>query len=602
VRPVRDGEGERCVLARMSRLFVPTLRESPSDAEIASHRLLIRAGFIRRVGDAAGIYALLPLGWASVARIEAIIREEMDAIGGQELRLPIVQPAELWQQTGRWAVYGEEMWRLTDRHGRQYCLGPTHEEVVTDLVRLSVRSWRQLPLLLYQIQNKYRDERRPRFGLLRAREFIMKDGYSFHRDEADLERCYREVFDAYARIFARLGLTCRAVRADAGAIGGHLTHEFMALADSGEAELLFCPVCDWAADVEEAEVVAPPAPTSAEAPPPCRVPTPGCRTVPEVAAYLGVPEAAVAKILFFWAETSAGARRAVAALVPGDREVNEVKLRHATDALRLAPMDAAEAPAPVGYAGPIGLRGVDLFTDPLVLAGPPGGGGWVVGANEPDLHLAGVVPGRDFDPGTVAPLVAARPGDPCPACGAPLVGRRGIEVGQVFGLGTKYSTALGARYLDVDGQERPIVMGCYGIGVTRTLAAIVEQHHDDAGIVWPPAVAPYDCVLLPLGGGAEGTRALEVAERLGDALQAEGVRVVLDDRDERPGVKFKDADLVGFPERVTLGRSLDQGLAEWKGRAEGEARLVPVEELPRRLAERVRAAGGGGWPAGRRPA
>lgn len=607
------------MVTRMSRLLAPTWREAPADAELASHRLMLRAGLIRRVGEAAGIYALLPLGLRAVARIEAIIRTELDAIGGQEVLLPIVQPAELWRQSGRWAVYGDEMWRLQDRHGRAYCLAPTHEEVVTDLVRLEVHSWRQLPLLLYQVQNKYRDERRPRFGMLRAREFIMKDGYSFHRDAQDLRRCYEEVFAAYERIFARCGLQCRAVRADAGAMGGGRTHEFMALADAGEAEVLFCTRCDYAADVEEADVALPA--TAADPPAEGRVaagaegrvegtggpaagvaetlPGAPCTRVASSAAADGTPFAArvgvsageTAQMLFYVASFGEGSHpEVIAAVLPGDRRINEVKLGHAAGALGLRPADANETPLAACDAGPVGLTGVRLFTDRLVVVP---GRAWVVGANADGFHLTGVVAGRDFDPGTVASLSMAVAGDPCPSCGAPLAHRRGIEVGQVFELGTKYSHALKAHYVDLDGTELPVVMGCYGIGVTRTLAAVIEQHHDEHGILWPSTIAPYDCVVVPVGAGEAGGAALEAAARLTAELGALRVRAVLDDRDERPGVKFKDADLFGFPERITLGRALADGLVEWKGRREPDARLVPLDAVARLVADRVRAAGGG---------
>lgn len=558
------------MIARMSRLLAPTLREAPADAELPSHQLMLRAGLIRRVGDSAGIYALLPLGLRVKAKIEAIIRQEMDAVGGQELVMPIVQPAELWQETGRWAVYGEEMWRLQDRHGRLYCLGPTHEEVITDLARHEVRSWRQLPLLLYQIQNKYRDERRPRFGLLRGREFVMKDGYSFHADETDLGRCYREVYGAYARIFARCGLDCRPVLADSGAIGGSDTHEFMALADAGEAEIVYCRQCDYAADIERAEPALPP--PVAAAPDLERVATPGARTIAELSAFLGVPPGGIAKLLVYRAGYAGGREETVAALLPGDRELNEVRLQGACAAVSLRTATAEEVPVPLGYAGPVGLSGVRLFTDRAVASG----GGWVVGANTAGFHLRGAVAGRDFDPGTVAALALARPGDPCPACGAPLAARRGIEVGQVFGLGTKYSTALKATFLDSGGREQPMVMGCYGIGVTRTMAAIIEQHHDDQGIIWPAAVAPYQAVLVPVGAGEEGRRAEAAAAALAEDLAAGGVEVLLDDRDERPGVKFKDADLLGIPVRVTLGRALAAGQVEVKVRTAEAPALVPL--------------------------
>jgi len=563
------------MIARMSRLLLPTLREAPADAELPSHRLMLRAGLIRRVGESAGIYALLPLGLRVKAKIEAVIREEMDGVGGQELAMPIVQPAELWQETGRWSVYGEEMWRLKDRHGRLYCLGPTHEEVITDLARHEVRSWRQLPLLLYQIQNKYRDERRPRFGLLRAREFVMKDAYSFHADQADLDRCYRDVYGAYARIFHRCGLECRPVLADSGAIGGSATHEFMALADAGEAEIVSCPQCDYAADVEQGEVAVRPGAAGAAAP--VRVATPGARTIAEVAAFLGVRPEETAKILFYRAAYGDGRAETVAALIPGDRELNEIKLINATGALELRPATAEEVSAPLGYAGPVGLSGARLFTDRQIAAG----GAWVVGANVEGYHVTGVVAGRDFEPGTQAALSIVRAGDPCPSCGAALTTRRGIEVGQVFGLGTKYSTVLKATFLDAAGREQPMMMGCYGIGVTRTMAAIIEQHHDDLGIIWPKAVAPYHVVLVPVGAGDDGRRAAAAAEALAADLSRIGVEVLLDDRDGRPGVKFNDADLLGIPVRVTLGRALAEGRVEMKIRAAGAAELVPLAEAAR---------------------
>ena len=570
------------MIVRLSHLLAPTLREAPSDAELPSHQLMLRAGLIRRVGDSAGLYCLLPLGLRVKAKVEAIIREEMNAIGGQELLMPIVQPAELWQETGRWELYGEEMWRVRDRHGRQYCLGPTHEEVVTDLARREVRSWRQLPLLVYQIQNKYRDERRPRFGLLRAREFVMKDAYSFHQDEGDLRRCYREVFGAYERIFGRCGLLCRAVLADSGAIGGDATHEFMALADAGEAEILYCSACDYAADAEGAEARSVLAGTPQGEP--TRVATPGARSVAEVAALLGVGPEAVAKILFYRLTGATGRTETVAALIPGDRELNEAKFRRATGAADLRPALPEEVPAPLGSAGPVGLEGVALFTDARVAAG----GAWIVGAGEAGYHLTGVRAGRDFDPGTVAGLAQVRAGDPCPTCGAALSARRGIEVGQVFGLGTKYSTALKATFLDAAGHEQPMLMGCYGIGVTRTMAAIVEQHHDPDGILWPAAVAPYHCVVVPVGAGADGQRAMAAAEALTAELAALGVEVVLDDRDERPGVKFKDADLLGFPVRVTLGRALGTGQVEMKRRGGPQAELIQLAEAAAAVVAAVR--------------
>jgi prolyl-tRNA synthetase len=570
---------------RLSTLLAPTLREAPAEADVASHVLMLRAGLMRKL--ASGFYTLLPLGWRAAAKVEQIVRQEMDRQGAQELRLPVVQPAELWEETGRWAEYGDEMWRLKDRHGRLFCLGPTHEEVITDLVRSTIRSYRQLPVTLYQIQVKYRDEVRPRFGVMRAREFVMKDAYSFDRDEAGLRESYRRMYEAYSRIFTRCGLEFAVVEADSGAIGGSETHEFMALADSGEAGLVHCPACGYAADIEKAEgVPASAAPDGAAVGPRQRVATPGMHSIEEVAAYLGRSPQRLAKTLFYWCSFGDGRRTLVAAVVRGDRQVNEIKLRRATGALQVGLADAGEVMrltgAPVGSAGPVGLRGAAVLTDREVALGH----GWIVGAGEEGWHLVDVEPGRDFDPGEPLDLRLAVGGDPCPRCGAPLLGRRGVEVGQVFQLGTKYSSAMGAAYLDESGRERPCVMGCYGIGVTRTVAAIIEQRHDADGIVWPLSVAPFHVEVVPVPAGPQGATA-EAAERLHAQLSDLGVEVLVDDRDERPGVKFKDADLYGVPIRVTVGRALAEGKVEVMDRATRAVELWPVEETARRLADRV---------------
>ncbi len=607
---------------RITSLLAPTLREDPAEAEIASHRLMLRAGLMRKV--AAGIYTFLPLGHRAVAKVERIVREEMDRKGAQELRLPIVQPAELWEETGRWAAYGDEMWRVKDRHGRLFCLGPTHEEIITDLVRREVSSYRQLPLLLYQIQNKYRDEIRPRFGVMRAREFVMKDAYSFHRDEESLRRTYEDMYDAYSRVFSRCGLDFRAVEADTGAIGGHFSHEFMALADTGEAGLVHCDTCGYAANVERAES-PPPAPVAGEPAPLARVATPGVRTIEELTAFLGLPPQRMAKILFYWARDGAGGAapagrtgssagdeggnggaapggdggaeagwRLVAALVRGDRQLNEVKLRNALGAaaVHLAPPEDVRRAAgvPTGFAGPVGLRGVLLLADPEVMASP----NLVAGANEEGFHLVNVNPGRDFRPDRVVDLRSAEAGDPCPRCGpGVLAARRGIEVGQIFQLGTKYSRAMGAAYLDEEGRERPLIMGCYGIGVTRTVAAVIEQHHDGDGIAWPAGVAPYHVLVVPVNAAEAPQR--QAAERIYGELLAAGVEVCLDDRDERAGVKFKDADLWGFPLRVTVGpRALAEGRVEVHRRRERVTETVPVEEAAGRVRELLEEAGRGG--------
>jgi prolyl-tRNA synthetase len=554
---------------RVSELLIPTLREVPAEAEVASHRLLLRAGFIRKV--AAGIYTYLPLAQRVLMKIKAIVREEMNRIGGQEILLPIIQPAELWHQSGRWNVYGPELFRLQDRHKRDFCLGPTHEEIVTALVAAEVRSYKQLPLLLYQIQNKYRDERRPRFGLLRGREFVMKDLYSFDRDEEGLDRSYQKMFEAYTRVFGRMGLKFRAVEADTGAIGGSVSHEFMVLADSGEAVIVYCPdeACGYAANVEKAESMFVPE-TGGEEAPLEMVATPGMRTVEEVTGFLGVPAKRLVKTLLYRTE-----RGLVAALVRGDREVNEVKLQNHLDVLTLELADEAAIEAatgaPVGFSGPVGLK-VPLVVDREVAALKAA----VTGANKADAHFVNVCPGRDFPVTGTADIRLVAGGDPCPRCGKPLAEVRGIEVGQVFKLGEKYSRVMEAFYLDEQGIQRPMVMGTCGIGITRTMAAAVEQHHDADGIIWPVSIAPFQAVVLPVN--VQDAEQAAAAGRVQQALAAAGVEAVLDDRAERPGVKFKDADLVGYPVRVTAGRHVAEGMVEVHNRRTRESALVPEEE------------------------
>ncbi|MBO8141019.1 MAG: proline--tRNA ligase [Firmicutes bacterium] len=545
---------------RMSQLLAPTLRETPGEAEIVSHQLMLRAGLLRKT--AAGMYTYLPLGWRVLQKIMNIVREEMDNKGGQELLMPIVQPAELWRETGRWTEYGDEMFRLKDRHGREFCLGPTHEELITALVRAEVRSYRQLPLLLYQIANKYRDEIRPRFGVMRGREFIMKDLYSFDRDEAGLDESYAKMYDAYTRAFQRMGLDVRAVEADPGAIGGNVTHEFMVLAEAGEAAVVHCPQCAYAANTEKAECVPPPPGDEPDKPVPAaeRVATPSVRTIDELTRFLGVPADRLLKTLIYEADGEP-----VAAVVRGDHELNEVKLKRALGATSVAMASAAVIErvtgAPVGFAGPAGLSGVRIVADPWAARVRDG----VAGANAADEHLIHVEPGRDWQADVIADIRTAAPGDPCPRCGAPLAAARGIEVGQIFKLGTKYSEVLGATYLDERGESHPVVMGCYGIGISRTMAAIIEQHHDENGIRWPVSVAPYHVVIVPVK--YEDERQRQAAEQLYRELSAAGVETVLDDRPERAGVKFKDADLIGFPLRITVGpRALAEGSVELKSR------------------------------------
>ncbi|WP_324717750.1 proline--tRNA ligase [Carboxydochorda subterranea] len=570
---------------RMSQLLAPTLREEPAEAESDSHRLMLRAGLIRK--SSAGIYTYLPLAFRSLRKISEIVREEMDRAGGQELQLPIVQPAELWVETGRWYEYGPEMFRLKDRHGREFCLGPTHEEIITALVRAEVRSYRQLPLLLYQIQNKYRDEIRPRFGVIRGREFIMKDLYSFDRDEAGLEESYRKMYEAYSRAFHRCGLSTTAVEADPGAIGGDVTHEFMVLSPIGEAQVVHCRQCGYAANVEAAPASAPPArPQGApatEAPPaPRKVSTPGVRTIEDLVRFLGTPAHAILKTLLY-----EGDGRLVAAVIRGDHQLNEVKLARA---IGLSSVQAASPErvrevtgAPAGFVGPVGLNRVEIVADPWAMALDEA----VTGANEEDAHLVGVVPGRHFSADRVTDIRLVVPGDPCPRCGAPLDRSAGIEVGQIFKLHTKYSEALGATFLDEDGKEKPVVMGCYGIGITRTLAAVIEQHHDDKGIIWPVSVAPYHAVVVPVNVKDRGQ--IEAAERLYHELTGAGVETVLDDREERPGVKFNDADLMGFPYRVTVGARLAaSGQVEIRRRSDGRDVPVSLDEAASKVREWLR--------------
>ncbi|MFP6609116.1 MAG: proline--tRNA ligase [Deltaproteobacteria bacterium] len=566
---------------RYSALHAPTLKQDPADAEVVSHRLLVRGGFIRQV--ARGIYDILPLGLRSLRKIERIIRDELDRAGCQELLLPIVSPAELWQESGRWEMYGKELLRLADRHGREFCFGPTHEEVITDLVRRDLRSYRELPLNLYQIQTKFRDEVRPRFGLMRGREFIMKDGYSFHADREDCQREYENMYAAYSRIFERCGLTVRVVEADTGNIGGSMSHEFQVLADSGEDLIVSCDSCEYAANVEKAELAAAAAEAFDDAEL-TEVDTPGASTIEEVSGMLGLAPERFVKTLIF----TAGDGTAVAALVRGDDQLSEPKLRAAlgADELRMASDDEVERAtgAAVGFAGPVGL-GLRTLADHRLV----GARGMATGANKADTHLVGVAHERDFGKVEVADLRTAGDGDGCGRCGkGRLQETRGIEVGQVFYLGTKYSSALGATYLDADGKQQPIEMGTYGIGVTRTMAAAVEQNHDERGMVWPVPIAPFEVVVVPAKWEDQATR--DAAEKVYAELLKRRVETVLDDRDERAGVKFNDADLIGIPFRITVGpRGLAEGKLELTRRNGGEQELIEVERAAERVAELVAA-------------
>jgi prolyl-tRNA synthetase len=554
---------------RLSRTYAPTLKETPAEAEVVSHKLLLRAGLIRKL--TAGVYTYLPLGLRAVNNVARIVREEMDRAGAQEILMPAVQPADLWKESGRWDHYGRELLRFVDRHDRESCLGPTHEEVVTDLVRHEIRSYRQLPLNLYQIQTKFRDEIRPRFGLMRGREFIMKDAYSFDKDEAGADASYWAMYEAYARIFARLGLRFRAVAADSGAIGGSFSHEFMVLAATGEDTIVSCPACAYGANLEKAEALCPPPGDIPACPPTETVATPGQHTVGEVTTFLGVPATAIVKTLLYMADGVP-----VAGLVRGDRELNEIKLKNLLDAkdLRLASPEEVQAltRAPVGFAGPVGLGVEKIFADQeLTLASD-----WIVGANAADAHLRHVDLARDVTVTAFADLRQVAPGDVCPMCGQPVAFTRGIEVGHVFKLGLKYSRSMNATFLDEAGKEQFMIMGSYGIGVSRVVAACIEQNHDENGIVFPPPVAPFEVVLLHLNPKDEAANA--TAEALYAALTGAGVEILLDDRDERPGVKFKDADLMGFPLQLTLGgKGLARGIVETKDRRTGEKGELPLE-------------------------
>jgi prolyl-tRNA synthetase len=557
---------------RLSQYLMPTLKETPADAEIVSHQLMLRSGMIRKV--AAGIYTYMPLGLRSVRKVEQIVREEMDRAGCLELLMPMVIPAELWEESGRWDQYGRELLRLRDRKDAQFCLGPTHEEVITDVVRNTVKSYRQLPLNLYQIQGKFRDEIRPRFGLMRGREFIMKDAYSFDLDSDQADISYAKMYAAYQNIFRRCGLNFRAVEADTGNIGGSFSHEFMVLADSGEDAIVSCDACDYAANVEKAQLRQP----EGRCPMPEleleKVETPGQKTVAEVAEFLRIQPQQMLKTLLF--ETDAGAQ--VAVVLRGDRELNEIKLCRKLGCNEVQLVDEATVEvlsgAPCGFAGPIGLSCPILADNEVAMMAD-----CVAGANVVDTHYRGVNYGRDFAVSEFADLRQAEAGDRCPRfeCTGTLQSWRGIEVGHVFKLGTTYSEALGATVLNAEGKDETLVMGCYGIGIGRSVAAAIEQNHDANGIIFPMPIAPFQ-VLITLLNPKEAQVA-EAGETLYRQLQDNGIEVLLDDRDERPGSKFKDADLVGIPLRVTVGaRGLKEGVFEISWRSSGEKMMVPMDE------------------------
>ncbi len=565
-----------------SRMFIPTMKEEPKEAEVISHRLMLRAGFIRRLSS--GIYTWLPLGLKSLRKVEHIIREEMDRTGAQEILMPSVQPKELWVESGRWDLYGKELLRFKDRNERELCLAPTHEEVITDLVRREVRSYRELPLSLYQIQTKFRDEIRPRFGVMRSREFIMKDGYTFDMDEQGAEKSSMAMFQAYDNIFRRCGLKFRAVEADTGEIGGKFSHEFMVLADTGEDVIISCDTCGYAANLERAEVGGPAGAGGKTGGSYKRVNTPGKRRVEEVAEYLHVPPRQLVKTLIFTTD-----RGTVGVLVAGDHEINPTKLKNVLSFKFVELADTATIEqatgGPLGFSGPLGLD-IPLYGDKDVR----GMEDFVVGGNEKDVHIVDVNVG-DFKTEGYYDLRVAIAGDPCPRCQGRLTATRGIEVGHIFKLGTKYSESMNATFLDQDGQDRFMVMGCYGIGVGRTVAAAIEQNHDENGMALPFAIAPAEVEVLPVN--TSHTESMEIAHTVYDALVNKGIDTILDDRDERPGVKFKDCDLIGVPFRVTVGeRALKEGNVEIKTRTRKEPEKVRKEEIIGRIVTYVESARG----------
>lgn len=564
-----------------SKLYAPTLREVPSDADVVSQQLMLRAGFMRKVAN--GLYSFLPLGWRSIKKIEAIIREEMDRSGAQEIMMPILQPAEIWKESDRWNAYGAEMMRINDRHDVEYCLGPTHEEMITTLVKNEINSYRQLPVNLYQIQSKFRDERRPRYGLMRSREFIMKDGYSFDIDDTAADVSYKNMYDAYSRIFTRCGLTFRPVEADSGAIGGSNTHEFMAIAEAGEADIIHCSACDYAANIEigkpgimkqaeealkELEVVD----------------TPHASTIEAVAEMLNLPLEKTIKAVVYAIED-----KVILAMVRGDHDVNEVAVQHAVNGSvepeMATPEQLEKVGLTAGFISPVGLKQTDDFiivVDESVMETYNVCGG----ANKEDAHYININPKRDFntDDIIVAPIRLITKDDVCPECHSPLEYSKGIEVGQVFKLGTKYSESLQATYLDQNGRPNAMVMGCYGIGVSRTLAAAIEQYHDDNGIIWPRAIAPFEVVIVPINAKDEAL--MSTSKSIYDILLNNKVDVLLDDRKDRAGVKFKDADLIGYPLRITVSKNtLESNEVEIRIRKTGEAINCPIDEVSNKVQE-----------------
>lgn len=564
-----------------TKLYAPTLREVPSDADVVSQQLMLRAGFMRKTAN--GLYSFLPLGWRSIKKIEAIVREEMDRASAQEIMMPILQPAEIWKESGRWNAYGAEMMRINDRHDNEFCLGPTHEEMITTLVKNEINSYRQLPVNLYQIQSKFRDERRPRYGLMRSREFIMKDAYSFDVDEAGLDESYKSMYDAYTRIFTRCGLTFRPVEADSGAIGGSGTHEFMAIAEAGEADIVYCTKCDYAANIEIGKpgIMKQEEEALQEL---SVVDTPNASTIEAVAEMLNLPLHKTIKAVVFSIDG-----KVVLAIVRGDHEVNEVAVQHAVlgsvEPEMATPEELEKVGLTAGFISPVGLKQTEEFAivvDESVMESYNVCGG----ANKKDAHYVNINPKRDFNVEDiiVAPIRLITDDDVCPTCGGALEHAKGIEVGQVFKLGTKYSEALQATFLDQNGRPNPMIMGCYGIGVSRTLAAAIEQYHDENGIIWPRSIAPFEAVIVPINAKDEAL--MSTSQTIYNALQNAGVDVLLDDRKDRAGVKFKDADLIGYPLRITVSKNtLENNEVEIQIRKSGEAITCAIDSVATKVTE-----------------
>lgn len=566
---------------RFSQLLIPTLKETPANAEVVSHQLMLRAGFIRKL--TSGIYTYLPLGLMTIRKVEQIVREEMANGGAQEILMPMVQPADLWQESGRWQKYGSELLRFTDRHNRESCLGPTHEEVITDLIRKNVHSYRSLPINLYQIQTKFRDEIRPRFGLMRGREFIMKDGYSFDATDRGAEETYEKMSYAYHRIFTRCGLSFRSVEADSGSIGGSFSHEFHVLADTGEDTLVICKTCSYAANMEKAEAMEPPAADPVEILPMEKIETPGKRKVKAVCEFFNISPKELVKTLIYVADG-----QPIAVLMRGDHELQEVKLQNLLGADKVRLADDKETfdftGTPTGYLGPVGLN-IKVVADREITRMA----NFTVGANEKNFHLQNVNLGRDFEVSETYDLRMVTANDNCPRCGGPLELTKGIEVGHIFKLGTNYSEALKATFLDAHGEETPFIMGCYGIGVSRTVASAIEQNHDKDGIIFPLPIAPFQVILLNLSNNDDEIS--QAADSLYEEMKKQGIEVLLDDRDERPGFKFKDADLIGIPYRVTVGKTLiKEGKIEIRQRKNGKTTLLPLTETVPALAQMIEKA------------